>query len=85
MAWEKLMADLETSRATARSANTQAEESRYNLDLAKTYGIRSGTSGAMDFANQSELINKMLNQPNGSRVGAGLSIAGKLLNTIPRR
>ena len=85
MAWEKLMADLETSRATARSANTQAEESRYNLDLAKTYGIRSGPSGAMDFANQSELINKMLNQSNGSRVGAGLSIAGKLLNTIPRR
>ena len=85
MAWEKLMADLDTSRATAASAITQAEESRYNLDLAKTYGIRSGSSGAMDFANQSELINKMLNQPNGSRVGAGLSIAGKLINSIPRR
>lgn len=84
MNMERLMADLDTSRASAAQAATLAEESRYNLDLAKRYGIRSGTSGAMDFANQAELVNKMLNQPNGSKVGAGLSIAGKLLKEVAK-
>ena len=79
MMLEKQMADLDASRAAASIAATLAEESRYNLDLAKAYGIRSGPSGAMDFANQSELFNKFLNQRAGSKVGAGATILGKLL------
>ena len=81
---EKRMAELGTAKAVERSANTAAAESSYNLDLAKTYGIRSGPSGAMDFANQAELFNKFLNQRAGSKVGAGAAILGKLLQAAGR-
>ena len=81
---EKKMAELGTAKAVERSANTAAAESSYNLDLAKTYGIRSGPSGAMDFANEAELFNKFLNQRAGSKVGAGAAILGKLLQAAGR-
>ena len=84
MAWEKLMADLQTSRANAAASVTAANEAKYNFDLAQEYGIRSGPSGAMDFANQSELINRFLNKKNGSKTGAALTILGKLVNGIPK-
>ena len=83
MAWEKLMADLQTSRANAAASVTAANEAKYNFDLAQEYGIRSGPSGAMDFANQSELINRFLNQKNGSKTGAAITILGKVMNAIP--
>ena len=37
----------------------------------------------MDFANQSELINRFLDQKNGSKTGAAITILGKVLNAIP--
>ena len=77
------MADLQTSRANAAASVTAANEAKYNFDLAQEYGIRSGPSGAMDFANQSELINRLLNQKNGSKTGAAITILGKVLNAIP--
>ena len=82
MALEKQMAELNAANAAARNANTMAAESAYNFDLAKTYGIRSGPSGAMDFANQAELFNKFLNQERGSLAGPGAVLVGKLLNQV---
>ena len=51
----------------AAASVTAANEAKYNFDLAQEYGIRSGPSGAMDFANQSELINRLLNQKTVAR------------------
>ena len=71
MQFDKMQADTRNSQALADESTTRAAEARYNLNLAQEYGIRSGPSGAMDFANQAELFNKLLNQPDGSKLGAG--------------
>lgn len=82
MALEKQMAELSAANASARNANILANESAYNFDLAKAYGIRSGPGSAMDFANQAELFNKFLNQQRGSIAGPGVMLFGKLLNQV---
>ena len=79
MQFDKMQADTGIATLADESA-TRAAEAKYNLNLAQEYGIRSGPSGAMDFANQAELFNKLLNQRDGSKLGAGLTIFGKLLN-----
>ena len=81
MEWEKLMADTARSKADANHSAITADEAQYNLELAKRYGIRSGSSETMDLINSGEYLNQMLNKESGSKTGPALSLLSRILES----